>query len=165
MSFRIRGLDPAPFAPHFGLDDTGLAERAMRRVLIDAPHSAPCRVSLEDAEPGERVILLPFAHHPAHSPYRASGPIYVRAGGAAFDRVDTLPPVFSGRLLAIRAYDAEGMMTDADVVESDPRGLFEKFFADADVDYLHVHYARRGCFSCRVERAKTEKRLSWPASS
>ncbi len=153
MSFRIRGLEPAQFALLFALDDAELAERSMRRVVIDAPNSAPCRVSLEDAEPGEQVVLLPFAHHPAHSPYRASGPIYVRAGGAAFDRVGELPPVFSGRLLSVRAYDAAGMMTDADMVDSDPRRLFGKFFADPAVEYLHVHYARRGCFSCRVERA------------
>ncbi len=153
MSFRIRGLEAAQFAPLFALDDAALAERSMRRVRIDAPRSAPCRVSLEDAAPGEQVILLAFAHHVAHAPYRASGPIYVRAGRERFDRIDQLPPVFDGRLLAVRAYDGDGMMTDADVVESDPRPLFEKFFADPAVDYLHVHYARRGCFSCRVERA------------
>ena len=152
MSFRIRGLEPASFDPLFALDDAALAEKSMRRVLIDAAHSAPCRVSLQDAEPGERVILLPFAHHVAHSPYRASGPIYVRERQKAFDRVDELPPVFEGRLLAVRAYDTGGMMLDADVVESDPRALFETFFADPATDYIHVHYARRGCYSCRVER-------------
>jgi hypothetical protein len=153
MSFRIRGLSPAQFAPLFVLDDAALAERSMRRVTVDAPHSAPCRVTLEDAAPGEQVLLLPFAHHMAHSPYRASGPIFVREGGEPFDRVDELPPVFAGRLLSVRAYDAEGLMTDADVVDSDPRGLFDRFFADPAVSYLHVHYARRGCYSCLVERA------------
>ena len=152
MPFRILGLDPAPFAPLFALDDAALAARDMRRVTIDAPHSAPCRVTLEDAAPGEQVILLPFAHHVANSPYRASGPIYVRDKGAVFDAVDTLPPVFCGRILAVRAYDRDGLMLDADIVDSDPRALFEKFFADPAVDYLHVHYARRGCYSCRVER-------------
>ncbi|MEI9992297.1 MAG: DUF1203 domain-containing protein [Rhizomicrobium sp.] len=154
MSFRIRGLDAGQFAPLFALDDAALAERDMRRVAIDAPRGAPCRVTLEDAAPGERAILLPFAHQEAHSPYRASGPIFVREGAReAFDRVDELPPVFTGRLLSVRAYGTAGMMIDADVAQSDPRGLFEKFFADANVDYLHVHYARRGCYSCRVDRA------------
>lgn len=153
MAFRILGLDPAPFAPLFALDGAALAARDMRRVTVDEPHSAPCRVTLEDAAPGEDVILLPFAHHVASSPYRASGPIYVRARGAAFDAVDTLPPVFSGRVLAVRAYDRGGIMLDADIADSDPRGLFEKFFVDPATDYLHVHYARRGCYSCRVERA------------
>ena len=125
----------------------------MRRVVADGKPGFPCRITLEDAEPGERILLLPYEHQPAHSPYRAPGPIYVRSGGAAFDRVDELPPVFAGRLLSVRAYDATGLMSDADVVESDPRGLFEKFFANPAVDYLHVHYARRGCYSCRIERA------------
>src|SRR5882757_1523976 len=100
MSYRIRGLAAAQFAPLFALDAAALAERSMRRVAIDAPHSAPCRISLEDAEPGEQVLLLPFAHHMAHSPYRASGPIYIRQGRREpFDRVDALPPVFEGRIL------------------------------------------------------------------
>jgi hypothetical protein len=153
VSFRIRGLEAAQFAPLFALNEAALDERSMRRVIADAPHSAPCRVTLEDAEPGEALILLPFAHHMAHTPYRASGPIYIRDRRETFDHIDRLPPVFSGRLLSVRAYDADGMMTDAEVVESDPRALFEKFFADGAVDYLHVHYARRGCYSCQVERA------------
>ena len=154
MPFRVRGLSPEPFKSLFDLSDAELAARDIRRVVADAPHSAPCRVTLEDAAPGEELLLLPFAHHTAHSPYQASGPIYVRkASPAAFDHVDTMPPVFEGRLLAVRAYDAGGMMLDAEVAESDPRALFDRFLADPEVDYLHVHYARRGCYSCRVERA------------
>lgn len=153
MSFRIRGPSAGQFAPLFNLDDAALAERSMRRVRIDAPHSAPCRVTLEDADPGEEVILLPFAHHMAHSPYRASGPIFVRNSAEAFDRVGELPPVFSGRLLSVRAYDAAGDMTDADVADSDPRALFDRFFADPAVVHIDVHYARRGCFGARVTRA------------
>ncbi|HXC57477.1 MAG TPA: DUF1203 domain-containing protein [Rhizomicrobium sp.] len=153
MSFRIRGLAATQFEPLFALDDAALAGRSMRRVAIDAPHSAPCRVTLADAEPGEQVLLIPFAHHMAPSPYRAAGPIYIRGGGRpAFDRIDALPPVFAGRLLSVRAYDAQGMMCDADVVDSDPRALFDAYFADPATDYLHVHYARRGCYSCRVDR-------------
>jgi hypothetical protein len=154
MSFRIRGLQPAQFEPLFALDDGALLERSMRRVGIDEPHSAPCRVTLQDAEPGERVILLPFAHHQVHSPYRGAGPIFVReTARQAFDRIDELPPVFAGRLLAVRAYDADGMMLDAEVVDSDPRELFTRFFCERATDYIHVHYARRGCYSCCVERA------------
>jgi hypothetical protein len=153
MSFRIRGLEAAQFALLFALDEAALAERSMRRVAIDAPHSAPCRITLEDAEPGEQVLLLPFAHHMAHTPYRASGPIYIRDRRETFDHVDRLPPVFSGRLLSVRAYDAEGMMIDAEVVESDPRGLFEEFFAEPAVERIHVHYARRGCYGALVTRA------------
>ncbi|MGZ5960896.1 MAG: DUF1203 domain-containing protein [Rhizomicrobium sp.] len=154
MSFRIRGLSPGQFEPFLALDDAELTARGMRREIIDEPHAAPCRVTLVDADPGERVILLPFAHQTADSPYQAGGPIYVRERAReAFDRVGELPPVFSGRLLSVRAYDADGMMIHADIADSDPRELFTQFFADPATDYLHVHYARRGCYSCRVDRA------------
>jgi hypothetical protein len=154
MTFRIKGLEAAPFRDLFTLDDGALAARDMRRVIADEPHAAPCRVTLEDAAPGERLILLPYAHHTARSPYQASGPIFVReAAREAFDAVGTLPPVFQGRVLSVRAYDAEGLMTAADIAQSDPRSLFEAFFADPAVAYIDVHYAKRGCFSCRVERA------------
>jgi uncharacterized protein DUF1203 len=154
MSFRIKGLAAEPFLDLFDLDDTALAARDMRRVIADAPHAAPCRVTLEDAVPGERLILLPFSHQTAHSPYQASGPIFVReAARNAFDQIGTLPPVFEGRVLSVRAYDAEGLMTAADLADSDPRALFEAFFADPAVDHIHVHYAKRGCFACRVTRA------------
>jgi hypothetical protein len=100
MSFRATGLPLSPFEPLFALDDDALAARGMRRVTADAKPGFPCRVSLADAEPGERLILLPFEHQPAHSPYRASGPIFVReAARAPFDEVDVVPPVLRGRQL------------------------------------------------------------------
>jgi hypothetical protein len=154
MSFRIRGLTPGQFEPLLVLSDSELVARGMRRELIDEPHASPCRVTLADADPGEHVILLPFAHQTADSPYRAGGPIYVRERAREpFDRIDELPPVFSARMLSVRAYDAHGMMIHADIADSDPRELFTQFFSDPATDYLHVHYARRGCYSCRVDRA------------
>jgi hypothetical protein len=36
---------------------------------------------------------------------------------------------------------------------ADAAPLFERYLARADVAYLHVHFARRGCFACRVDRA------------
>ena len=153
MSFRIRGLDPAQFRPFFALDNDALVARHMRSLVIDAPHSAPCRVTLRDVAPGERVLLLHYVHQSADTPYRTGGPIFVSEHGVEhFDGIDVLPPVFTGRTLSVRAYDKEGMMIDADSVESDPSGLFSRYFSDPATDYVHVHFARRGCFACRVDR-------------
>ena len=154
MSFRATGLSPSPFEALFALDDAELARRGMRRMVADAKPGFPCRVSLEDAEPGERLILLPFEHHDAHSPYRSSGPIFVREkAGEAFDRVGEVPPVLRERLLSLRAYDEAGLMVDADIVEGrDVEAAIERFFARDDVSYLHVHNARRGCYACRIDR-------------
>ena len=78
--YRVIALDPSQFAPLFDLDDQALLARGMRRVIADRHPGFPCRVSLVDAEPGEELLLLPFQHLDVDSPYRASGPIYVRRG-------------------------------------------------------------------------------------
>ena len=78
MPYRFQGLSAEPFAPLPALSDGELKARGMRRMIADEKPGFPCRVSLQDAEPGERLILLSFEHQPAHSPYRAAGPIFVR---------------------------------------------------------------------------------------
>ena len=35
----------------------------------------------------------------------------------------------------------------------DAAPLIERYLARDDVAYLHIHFARRGCFACRVDRA------------
>src|ERR1700722_13139666 len=155
MPFRYIGLSPEPFVSLLHLDDEQLATRGMRRMTADEKPGFPCRVTLEDAEPGERVLLLPFEHHPAHSPYRASGPIFVREKAREhFDRVAEPPTSLLSRMLSVRAYAIDGMMVDADVTPGeDVESLLSQFFAEPTVAYAHVHYARRGCFAARVERA------------
>jgi hypothetical protein len=154
VAYRITGLAAEPFGSLFALSDEELGEQGARRTIADEKPGFPCRISLTDAEPGERVILLSYDHLPVHSPYRARGPIFVREAATRFDHANKLPEVFQGRLLSVRAYDAEAMMVDADVVEgTNAEQLIERFLAREDVDMLHVHYARRGCYACRVERA------------
>jgi hypothetical protein len=101
------------------------------------------------------VLLLPFTHQDSRSPYRASGPIFVRRGQRQAARVvGSLPPYLTRRPLSVRAYDAADEMVDADVVAgSDAATLIERYLARDDVSYLHIHFARRGCFACRVDRA------------
>jgi len=154
MDFRIRGLDPAPFAPYFAMDDRDLARRRAVRRIVDSKPGFPCRVSLADIEPGNAVILLNYEHLPVDSPYRASHAIFVGPASEPFDEVGVVPPAMRERLLAIRAFDAGGMMLDAEIAEGrvvEP--LLSKFLERADVAYLHAHYARRGCFAARIERA------------
>jgi hypothetical protein len=155
MPFRFTGLAPEQFAPLFALSDSELAARGMRRMVAEAKPGFPCRISLEDAEVGERLILLTFDHQPAHSPYKASGPIFVReVAREAYDRVGEMPEVLPGRLLSLRAYDAGDLMVEADVVEgAGAEAAIDRFFARDDVRYIHVHNARRGCYACRVDRA------------
>jgi len=78
MSFRVSGLRAEPFTSLFGLDDEALARAGARRYIADAKPGFPCRVTLEDAEPGERVLLVHYVHQPADTPFHASHAIYVR---------------------------------------------------------------------------------------
>ena len=68
------------FASLFDRSDAELQILGIRRTLVDTKPGYPCRVSLMDAEIGESVLLIPYTHHDVSSPYRASGPIFVRAG-------------------------------------------------------------------------------------
>jgi uncharacterized protein DUF1203 len=154
-AFRLVGLAPEPFAPFFALTDEQLAERGIHRVVADRKPGFPCRISLLDAEIGEQLLLLPYCHQPANSPYQASGPIFIRSG--ARQRVaepSEVPPYVTGRLMSVRAYDEHHFMVDADVcVGADVAKTIRRMFEDAQVRYIHLHNAKRGCFSCRAERA------------
>jgi len=153
MKFRFQGLSVAAFRPLFALTDDELAARGMRRMIADTKPGFPCRISLEDARLGEHVLLTNYEHQPAHSPYRATGPIFVRESAeAAYDGTE-VPPVLRGRLLSLRAYDADGMMVEADVVPGDDvEAALTRLFARDDSTYIHIHNAKRGCYACLVEQ-------------
>lgn len=156
MTYRIHGLPLAPFQSFFGLSDTELEAQGARRMVAETPNSAPCRVSLIDADPGERLILLNHRHlDDASSPYRAEGPIFVRETAVEADEAaDTIPDQLARRLLSVRVYDADWMMTDADVVEGqDLDGRLRDWFSRDDTRTVHIHTARRGCFLAEAVRA------------
>ncbi len=155
MSFRILGLSPEPFAPLFGLADAALLAQGVHRFVADEPHSTPCRITLEDAEPGERLLLLNHEHQPAASPFRASGPIFVRELAAVrFDTADVVPPALGRRTLSARAYDASGMMVKGELTPGmDLAGLLDNWLGDEAVQEVHLHYAARGCYAARAIRA------------
>ena len=154
MSYRITGLSPDLFTHLWPLDDAALERQSMRRVVADSDRGFPCRVSLDNARVGEVLLLLPFQHHDVAGPYRAGGPIFVRerAGEAAVFE-NRIPESFLRRLLSVRAYDADGWMQASEVVEGTQLvQAIEGFFQRAEVNYLHLHNARPGCFAARVDR-------------
>lgn len=156
MDYRITGLDPREFVHLVPLDDAALArQRAVRRVCDSRP-GFPCRVSLEDARPGERVLLVNYEHLPVDSPYRASHAIYVRERATQpFDAVNELPEALATRLLSLRAIDAQGHIVDADIAEGNAiEPLIRRLLGNDQVAYVHAHFARRGCFAARIDRAE-----------
>ena len=154
MNFRILGLSRVPFEALFAMSDAELAGIGAKRCIADEPHSAPCRISMIDADVGEELILASFEHQAAHSPYRASGPVYVRRDAIeTFAADNVVPDCVRRRLLSVRAYDADGLIADAEVVDGSAlESAIDRFFAMPGIAYLHVHYARRGCYACRIDR-------------
>jgi uncharacterized protein DUF1203 len=154
MGFRITGLPAEPFTRLFTLSDAELAAHHAVRRTADARPGFPCRVSLTDADVGDEVILVHFEHQTAATPYRASHAIYVRRGERQFDAVDQVPEALRLRLLSVRAFDAAGMMTGADVVDGrELEAAIARLFDDSRSAYLHVHFAKPGCYAARVDRA------------
>ena len=153
-SFRLVGLPAENFESLFALSDAELAARGARRVVADEAFSFPCRVSLDDAEVGDELLLLPVEHLPTRSPYRASGPVFVRRGTRqSVLEAGQIPPCVARRGMSVRAYDADDMMVAADLCDgTDVRGVIERFMGDPQVAFIHLHNARRGCYACRVER-------------
>ena len=155
MTYRITGLDPAPFRHLYGLPDAALAAQGARRLIADAKPGFPDRVEVRDAEPGESVLLLNYTHQPADTPYRASHAIFVREGAETpFDRVDEIPDALRARPISLRAFNSAGEMVDADLVDGAAlETLIRRLFENAEARYLHAHYAKRGCYAARIDRA------------
>ena len=153
MTYRIKGLEPAPFAVLFDLDDAELEAKGMARMAVDSP-SFPCRISLRDCDIGDEVILLNHISHDGANPYRATHAIFVsKSATEAAEYVDAVPPALDRRVLSLRAFDSCGMMIDAGLVrpgEADP--AIRRLLANPAADHVDAHNAIRGCFAARIER-------------
>ncbi len=154
MTYRITGLARREFDHFFAMDDAELARHDALRVTADADRGFPCRVSLQDAKAGENLLLLNYVSHDVATPYRSAYAIYVRENAEDIDPiVDTTPPVFEGRSIALRAFDADGMLRDAALaLAGDANDKIHALFANQQVAYIHAHNAAHGCFSARVDR-------------
>jgi hypothetical protein len=65
-----------------------------------------------------------------------------------------VPEYVQRRLISVRAYDAADMMVDATVCEgTDVAPQLERMLAERRVEYIQLHNARPGCYSCQVIRA------------
>lgn len=154
MSYVITGLSPDPFLPLFGQSDAALAEQGVVRVRADAKPGYPCRITLEDAEPGEALLLLNYTDHAVATPYRNAYAIYVREAALVPKRFkDALPPVFANRPIALRGYDANGMLRGATLaLTGDGAARIAELFARPEIAYIHAHNAAHGCFAARIDR-------------
>jgi hypothetical protein len=154
MTFRIRGLDAAPFQPLFTLDEASLKGRQAVRQTADAQPGFPCRISLTDAPIGAEVILVNYEHQSADTPYRSRHAIYVRQGEETYDAIDSVPEQLRIRTLSLRAFDEAGFIRAADLVAGTVlETALERLLADPAVAYVQAHFAKFGCYAARIDRA------------
>lgn len=153
--FQISSLPSGAFRHLYGKSDDELRAQGVVVKTANAKPGFPCRVTLRDAEPGQRMLLLNYEHQSAATPYRASHAIFVMDGAEDADlEPGEVPVQLRSRLLSVRAFSGKGMILDADVIEGESaESLFERMLADQRVAYLHVHYAKPGCYAARVDRA------------
>jgi hypothetical protein len=153
--FRISGLLATPFRPLYGLSDQDLAAKGIKRYLVDKHPGFPDRIEMCDARIGQSVLLLNHVCQPAETPYRASHAIFVREGAeTTYVGLDEVPESMRSRVLSLRAYDAAGMMIDADIIDgSEVESLIGRLLENIEVAYIHAHNAKRGCYSGRIDRA------------
>ncbi len=155
MGFRVTGLSPEPFKHLFGLPEEELSKHGVKRYIADENPGFPCRIEMRDAEFGETLLLVNHIYQPADTPYRGMHAIFIREGATdTYDRVNQVLEVMRVRLLSLRGFDKIGMTLDADVVEgSEVERVIQRMLSNPDISYIHVHNAKRGCYSGRVDRA------------
>lgn len=122
-------------------------------VTADSPRGYPCRHCLRWAQPGERLILFPFAAVASGCPYAESGPIFVHVESCArYSATHQFPAEFrEGR--AIRAYNSQYDMIDAHVANGEgPEGIIERFLQKPKTAFVHVRSASHGCYTMEIER-------------
>lgn len=154
MTYRIEGLPSEAYAGLLGLSDAGLAERGARRVIADARPGYPCRVTLEDVEPGERLILFNHVSNDVATPFRTAHAVYVREQpGPPAIYVDETPPVFENRVLSLRGFDGEGMLREALLAQpGEADSKIRDLFGRSEIAEIHAHNAAPGCFAARIVR-------------
>ena len=152
--FQVSGIPLRDLAPFAGLDERAMAQQGIKRMIADARPGYPCRLSLEDAEVGEEVLLITYEHHKSNSPYRASGPVFFRpnARQAKLGK-NELPEMLRHRFLSLRVYNAGGMMVDARTLQGrDLEAALQELLSNPESAYIHVHNAGPGCYNCRIDR-------------
>ncbi len=155
MNFQFSALPKQPFEPLFSLSAEELALHGAKRVIADKRPGFPCRVSLEDAQPGEEVLLVNYEHLDVDTPFRSRYAVYVRkAANPATPPINEVPEILRSRALSVRAWSTEGMLVAAELAKGhEIEKAISALFSIPEAAFLHVHFAKPGCYAARVDRA------------
>jgi hypothetical protein len=123
-------------------------------LAADQPEAYPCRHCLRWAEPGERVVLFPYASIPPGRPYSETGPIFVHENACPpYNQPEKYPPNFRQHRV-LRAYNLSQHIIDAVILgERGPEEVISQLFEHPAVDFLQARSATRGCYTFKIARA------------
>ena len=153
-AFQILGIQPSEVQALLNLDATALKKQGISKIVVDEKPGYPCRISLQDAEIGEGILCFPYEHHSVNSPYRSSGPVFIRMQApAAVLAKNEIPLMLRHRLLSLRVYNHEAMMIDAHTLEGKHlEKVIQDIFSNVESAYIQVHNAGPGCYNCQINR-------------
>lgn len=156
--FIISGIKQNEVQHLFSLNEIELQAKGISKIKVDEKPGFPCRVSLKDADIGEEILAFNYEHHKANSPYRSSGPVFVRFGIKEAElKKNEIPKMLEHRYLSLRAYDNGGMMIDATTIEGKTlKNTIQTLFSNEKVNYIQVHNAKPGCYNCQIDRIENE---------
>jgi len=120
--------------------------------VADSFPGYPCRQCLRDAEVGEVVALVSYDPFVLDSPYHSASPIYLHKEDCGSPDISAIQPQQLRRRLSVRAFDAQEMMVEAEVI--DGQNLEEtatRLLSVDGVEFLHVHNASPGCWALRIQ--------------
>ena len=122
-------------------------------MTADSPRAFPCRHCLRWAEPGERLILFPYAAIPTGFPYSETGPIFVHAEAChRYGATNEYPSEFrNGRVF--RAYNHDNRIIEAKVANGTaPEAVIENLLENPETAFVHARSVTHGCYTFAIER-------------
>ena len=151
-AFRIAPLPTEVAEEARRVAESGAEDHAI--IKVDSATGYPCRHCLRWAQPGERVILFPYASIPPGHPYSETGPIFVHAERCERYGATGEYPVDFRNARVFRAYDANYNMIDTEVANgNDPEAVIEKLLQNPKTEFVDARSVTRGCFTFRILRA------------
>lgn len=154
-NYIITALEYEKYSKYFEFSEFDLESIGAYIFTSDECPCYPCRVSLEDARVGERVLAISYEHHSGPGPYKSAGPIFIRERATTVTLgKNVIPEMLRHRLLSVRGYDSKSLMIEADtVMGSELESVLSNQLNNNLVSYIHIHNSGPGCFNCSVSRA------------
>jgi hypothetical protein len=155
VTYRVLPFPPEVASHARATRSDSFGHAGLRPIRVDESPGYPCRVCLREAAVGDEVFLIAHRASPVEHPHSVVGPVYVHAHACVpWAAAGSLPPIVSTRSMALRAYDAAGDLVACDLAEGPQLdAAIARLFEDSRAAAVHLHFARAGCFACRLERS------------